>query len=276
MDCCHKNEEQREKGGFWVGLVYGLVPHTACIAFIVFSVLGVTVATTFFKPLLLNPYFFHILVALSIGFATISALFYFKKQGFVSFSRGEEVFEINFLPRAIRRKWRYLLTLYGTTICINLLLFMVVFPVTANLQSESSLGAAVRGTFMGGGEPVPSDSNSWASLQVAIPCPGHASLIIGELKGITGVENVKFRFPNLFDVGYDSEKTSKEQMLSLDVFQTYKATVIEERTGADDLQSADDVEYSQPLSNVGSCCGGGNGGLGCGGGNGGGGCSCGR
>lgn len=177
----------RKKAGFLTGLVYGLIPHLGCIAFIAFSVLGATTATALFKPLLLNPYFFHLLIVISVIFATISAFFHFKKQGFIS--------------------WQYLLTLYGTTIFINLLLFMVIFPLAANLQTESSLGTAVKKVL----------------LQVDIPCPGHAPLIIGELKGINGVGNVKFRFPNLFDVDYDPKKTSEEKILALTVFKTYKA-----------------------------------------------------
>lgn len=214
--CCPKDNQKKKKSGFLDGLIYGLIPHLGCIAFIVFSVLGATTATALFKPLLLNPYFFHLLIVISIIFATISALFHFKRQGFVS--------------------GKYLLTLYGTTIIVNLLLFMIVFPMAANLQQESTLGAAA----------------SNLSVQVDIPCPGHAPLIIGELKTINGVENVKFRFPNLFDVSYDSQKTSKEQILSLEVFKTYQATIINEK---DNKKVAGQADGIQPLSNPGSCCG---------------------
>jgi len=107
-------------------------------------------------------------------------------------------------------------------------------------------------------------------LQVNIPCPGHAPLIIGELKTIGGVKAVKFKFPNLFDVGYDPEKTSKEQILSLDVFGTYKATVVSEKTGKiTEIIDTDSDGQTQPLGSAGSCCGGGSGGGGCG-------CGCGR
>lgn len=255
-----KNDKKRKRRGFLMGLVYGLVPHTFCILFIVFTVVGVTAATTLFKPLLLNPYFFYILIALSLVFATISAFFYFKKQGFITLSRDKETVEISFLPAGFRRKWKYLLTLYGTTLFINLLLFMVIFPIAANLNSGSSFTAALLGAF-GGGQTQLSDSGTLLTLRVKIPCPGHAPLIIGELKGISGTEGVKFRFPNLFDVGYNPEETSKEQILSLDVFGTYKATVINEESGID-IQPVDDAAPSQPSG----CCGGagGSGGCGCG------------
>lgn len=260
------NNKKREKEGFLSGLIYGLVPHIGCIAFIVFSVLGVTTATAFFKPLLLNPYFFYILIVLSLVFATFSAIFYFKQQGFITFSKISEGLEISFLPGGFRRKWKYLLTLYGTTVSINLILFMIIFPIAANISSGASLTAAFLGAFGGGEELQLSDSASLITLQVDIPCPGHAPLIIGELKEINGVEGIRFKFPNLFDVGYESEKTSKEKILSLDVFKTYKATVINE--GREEVvQLINSNGQPQALNNPGSCCGGGSGSGGCGCGN---------
>jgi copper chaperone CopZ len=95
---------------------------------------------------------------------------------------------------------------------------MVIFPYLANLNRVQP------STFIGA-TPLSS-----ITLKVEIPCPGHASLIIDELKKIEGVEGVKFSFPNLFDVKYDPSKTSKEKLLSLQVFSTYKAVVIEETT----------------------------------------------
>ena len=247
-----------------MGLVYGLVPHIGCIAFIVFTVLGVTAATTFFKPLMMNRYFFHILVGLSIVFATISAFFYFKKQGFITFTKTEGALKFNFLLSGIKRKWKYLLTLYGTTVGINLLLFMVIFPVAANLNSGVPLTAAISAAFGRGGELTLFESGSLVTLKVDIPCPGHAPLIIGELKTISGVEAVRFKFPNSFDVGYNLEKTSKEQILSLDVFKTYRATVINEETGTGNIQLVENIEQSRSLSDTASCCGGSSGGRGCG------------
>lgn len=272
MKCCNnKNQDKvlskpKKKQGFWMGLVYGLVPHIGCIAFIVFTVLGVTAATSLFKPLLMNRYFFHILVGLSIVFATISAFFYFKKQGFITFSKTDGALDFGFLPSGIKRKWKYLLTLYGTTVGINLLLFMVIFPVVANLGSGVSLTAAISAAFGRGEELTLSESGSLIILQVDIPCPGHAPLIIGELKTISGVEAVRFKFPDSFDVGYNPEETSKEQILSLDVFETYEATVLsEEGTELNSAQLVDDIEQPEPVVTTGSCCiGGSSGGCGCG------------
>ena len=116
--------------------------------------------------------------------------------------------------------------LYGTTIGINLLLFMVVFPITANLNSGTSFTVASTAAIGGDEQSSLTGSSVLITLKVEIPCSGHAPLIIGELKKINGVENVRFRFPNLFDVNYDSQKTTKEEILPLEVFNTYKATVV--------------------------------------------------
>jgi len=257
------DNKNKKKEGLFMGILYGLIPHIGCIAFIVFSVLGVTAATTLFKPMLLNPYFFHILIGISFFFATLSAIFYFKKQGFLVFGKTENGFEMNLLPSVFKRKWKYLLTLYGTTIGINLLLFMLIFPIAANFNSGSTFTAALSSAFGGGGELELSESSSLLILKVEIPCPGHAPLIIGELKGISGVEAVKFQFPNLFDVGYNPEQTSKEEIVSLDVFNTYKATVVNEVTGNAVVEPANNIE-SQLQRSGGSCCGGGGCGCGCG------------
>ncbi len=239
-----KINERKKNRGFLQGLVYGLVPHIGCMAFIISSVLGVTVATEFFKPLLMNPYFFHILFLLSFVFATISSAIYLRKNGLLSLA-------------GIKRKKKYLLTMYGSTTGINLLLFMVIFPLLANVTPPSITGAAI-----GIGTDLYSTNLSSITLQVDIPCPGHAPLISGELRTIKGVQGVQFSFPNIFDVKYDSTKTSKQKILSLDVFNTYKATVIDESSaisGSSALQTT-----NKSISRRTSCgCGGGCGGKGC-------------
>jgi hypothetical protein len=44
------------------------------------------------------------------------------------------------------------------------------------------------------------------------------------------VTGIQFSLPNIFEVTYDSTKTSKQQILALDVFKAYKATVLDEAT----------------------------------------------
>ncbi len=211
MNHCEQKSKQKEKG-FLAGIVYGLVPHTFCIAFIIFTVLGVTAATAFLRPFLMNRYFFHILIALSVVLATVSAVIYLKRNSILSLS-------------GIKRKKGYLLALYGITVGVNLLLFMVAFPVAANLDAGVSLKTAVSSLFGPGQDLALAEDNFLATLQVDIPCPGHAPLIVGELKTINGVDVVRFNFPDLFEVGYNPDKTSEAEILSLDVFETYKANV---------------------------------------------------
>jgi copper chaperone CopZ len=219
-------------------IAYGLVPHIGCIGFIVATVLGVTVATELFKPLLLNPNFFYIMIGMSVLFATVSSIIYLKNQGFITLSRLGEDLEINISRNTLQRKWKYLTTMYGTTIGINLLMFLFVFPMLANF-SFAAPGLPT------GNAGLPDPSLSTIRLQVAIPCSGHAPLISGELKTLPGVRSVTFSGSNTFDVGYDSGVTSKADILALDVFKTYAATVVDESQG-----SAGTRTVSAPSANV--------------------------
>jgi copper chaperone CopZ len=200
------NDDKPKKSTIKQGIIYGLIPHIGCIAFIVGSVLGVTVLTQFFRPLLLNPYFFDILIALSLGFATLSSILYLRRNGLLT-------------TVGAKRKWKYLSTMYGSTVGINLLLFLVIFPLLANVSLASPTGNFIAGV---------NSSLSTLKLQVDIPCSGHATLISGDLKTVNGVLGIQFSLPNVFEVTYDSSKTSKQQILALDVFKTYKATALSE------------------------------------------------
>lgn len=225
-DCCSGVVKKKEGGGFWSGLVYGLVPHAGCVAFILFSVFGVTAFAGFFRPLLMNSYLFYILIGLSFVFATFSAVFYLRRFGLLS-------------AKGVRSKWKYLSVLYGTTIFVNLVLFMVVFPVAANFA------AANGGDTAGVGSGLVN-----LSLKVDIPCPGHAALIIGDLQKVAGVSSVRFSFPDLFDLRFDPSKVSEDDILGLDVFKEFKASVV----GGDVFSSA----VSQPKASGCGCggCGG--------------------
>jgi len=240
------------------GIAYGLVPHIGCITFIIGSVLGVTFLMEFFRPLLMNRWFFYILFGISIMFATISSLFYLRKNGLLSFG-------------GARKKWQYLSVMYGSTAGVNLALFLLIFPLLANLPTVS---AAIPGTAAAGLSAAGSDLQS-LQISVDIPCSGHAPLITGELKKIGGVSDVKFSFPNIFDVKYDPAKTSRDAILSIGVFSEYPATVISEDKGSTNT-STTSIQPSAPVTNSGTsdggCCGGGGscdgsgGGCGCSGG----------
>ena len=258
--CCEK------KGGKLAqGIIYGLVPHIGCIAFIVGSVLGVTMLTEFFRPMLMNPYFFQILIAISIGFATLSfstpssklgnlpALF-FHTLSSSALSSALYLRRNNMLTTAgIKHKWKYLSTMYGSTIGVNILLFLVVFPLLANVSF-----AQTTGNFQALAD---AGSLSELTLQVDIPCSGHASLITGEIKSLAGITGVKFSLPNTFEVQYDSGTVTKEQILSLGVFKSYGATIIYESAAAS-TQSLAQASASLCGQNDEGYC---NGSCGCGG-----------
>ncbi|MFH1229648.1 MAG: copper ion binding protein [Candidatus Aenigmatarchaeota archaeon] len=203
----HSNDsEAKSKVTLKQGIIYGLIPHIGCIAFIIGSVLGVTVLTQLFRPILMNPYFFQILLGMSIGFATISSAFYLRKNGLLS-------------VLGAKKKWKYLSTMYGSTVGINVLLFLVIFPLLANVSF-----AAPTGNFLALSNGV----YSVLTLQVDIPCSGHAPLISDDIKALNGILAVKFSLPNTFEVSYDPSAITKQQILALDVFKTYKATVLSE------------------------------------------------
>lgn len=197
--CCLPAKKGRS--GLVPGMLYGLLPHSFCIGFILASIIGVTAATSFFKRLLLVPEFFQILVALSLIFATISAIFYLKKCGQANW-------------QGIKSKWKYLTVLYATTIGINMLMFMVILPLLASRQSWTTKGVLSAG------------QSQVLNLKVSIPCPGHAPLIIEELGKIRGIGAIEFRFPNMFEVSFDDRIASQEQIINLEVFRTYPAKII--------------------------------------------------
>jgi copper chaperone CopZ len=187
--------------------------------------LGVTTATAFFKPLLLSPFFFYILIALSLIFASVSVIIYLKKHSLLSFD-------------GIKTKWKYISILYGTTLGVNVLLFLFIFPLAANMTSATDAEIT--------------DDSSEITLSVDIPCPGHAPLITGELKTIDGVQSVKFRFPDYFDINYDSKKTSQGEITSLAVFNTYPAKII---SGFQEVQETQPIGCSTCNSCSGACGG---------------------
>lgn len=197
--CCVLPRNQK-KEGFIFGIFYGLIPHTFCILFVIFSVLGATSTAFFFKGFLLNRNFFYYLIILSFSFSTISAIFYLQKNKILSLT-------------GIKRSWRYLSILYGITIVVNLILFLVIFPATANFSQ--------RGDFVKG----LTTQKTLVILRVDIPCTGHASLITSELKKLDGIREIKFRLPNLFDVYYDDSRLTQEEILNLEVFKTYKTEI---------------------------------------------------
>jgi len=201
--CSNSNGKPKGKLNFWQGIFYGILPHSFCILFIIFSILGVSIATAFLKRFLLNYYFFPFLVFISFSFALLSAAVYLRR--------------INSLNlEGIKRQSRYLTILFTTVIGVNLFLFLIIFPSLANLGYSQKLSSAI----LRQGELITK------TIQVNIPCSGHAPLIIGEVEKIEGVVAVKYRFPNLFDVTFNSSKVTLSEILNLSLFSSFKAQEI--------------------------------------------------
>ena len=169
--------------------------------------MGAATATTLLKRLLYLPYFFQIIVALAFVFATISSVFYLRRNGLLSWA-------------GARFKWKYLTTMFATTIGVNLLFFLVIFPAVANLDLKPlNTNGVVQA------QTISTKDTASLTLQVAIPCSGHAPLIIGEVEKLDGVVDAKFQGSNVFKVQYDPAKVTVDDILALDVFKSFAATV---------------------------------------------------
>ncbi|MFA5086674.1 MAG: hypothetical protein WC468_03775 [Candidatus Paceibacterota bacterium] len=199
-NCCEKPSPRKEASGLWEGIVYAVAPHTFCILFIIFSVIGSVTGMALVKNFLANRNAFLIIFAVSIIFAVLSAFFYLRRKNCASFA-------------GIRRNWKYLGILFGTIILVNFILFFYIFPATANIGSgrvkQSSL-----------------NNLSYVQLKVDIPCPGHAPLITSELKKVMGVSFVSYESPDLFNVYYDQSIVSEDKITSIGIFNNFKAEKI--------------------------------------------------
>jgi len=196
-NCCQPRGEKLK--GLLPGVLYGLLPHSFCIAFVIFSVIGATAATTVFKKFLLIPNFFEILVGVSFFFATLSAIIYFRRKNQLS-------------VKGVKGNLGYLGILFGTTIAVNLLFFFVIFPAVANLKPASKVVLGNTGN---------AGNLKELTVKVQIPCSGRAPLIIDELKKNPGVGEIKFQLPSQFVVSYDSSKTNPEEILSAEIFKSF-------------------------------------------------------
>lgn len=198
-NCCENKGSQIKKG-----ILYGILPHSFCIAFIFFSIIGATAFTTLLKPFMLNAYFFPLLVFLSFMLASVSAFIYLRKTCILSIN-------------SIVKNKNYLLTLYASVIGINLLLFLVVFPLLAN------------SSFSNSNKNVSSINVETKTISVQIPCSGHAPLIMEEVSKLDGILSINYSPLYNFEIKYDPQKTSLEEILSLPIFKSFKAGVVNGR-----------------------------------------------
>ncbi|MCL6430314.1 MAG: hypothetical protein K6V36_05555 [Anaerolineae bacterium] len=213
--CCRPAPEARGKG-LLAGLAYGVLPHTFCILFIVLSIIGATAATSLVKRVLYLPYLLPLLVGASLLFATLSALLYLQRSGMLSVA-------------GMIARWRYLSILYGTTIAVNLVMFTVVLPAAASVDVRAAGPSASGYLEPSAREPAvlaeataPTDT---VRLDVAIPCPGHAPLIVSEVESLDGVIAVRYIGGSDFIVRYDPGKLRVDHILALEVFRAFRAVV---------------------------------------------------
>jgi len=195
QNCCQQND--KSKKGFWQGIIYGIFPHTFCILFIIFSIIGATGATLVTKNILLIPHFFSFLFIISFLFATFSALIYLKKTDCCTLVK-------------ISTKWKYLLILYTATISTNVLFIFYIFPAVANFQPQIAIAQE--------------NQYQVINISVDIPCPGHAPLIMDEVKKDDGVIGINFEMPNNFKITIDPEKTSVGKIATMEIFKQFKLT----------------------------------------------------
>ncbi len=210
MNCCKK--ENKNSKGFLSGIFYSLTAHSFCILFIIFTVLGATTFTALLRPFLMSRYFFHILILIVVVFATVSAIFYLRKNNKLSLS-------------GVKERKNYLFILYGTTFAINLLLFIVIFPIAVNVGGGASLIDAVSISFSENSDVLLEEDEEILTVEVDIPCSGHAYLVFSDLDNFSGVKDINFRFPNIFDIKYDPLSITPEEILSVDVFESYKTII---------------------------------------------------
>ena len=189
--CC----STKNKNGLFSGLLYGIIPHSFCILFILFSILGAAGATLMTKKFLLIPHLFLYLLLISFFFATLSAILYLKKNNCYNLSK-------------IKNKWKYILTLYTSTIITNLIFIFVIFPVVANAQNNDTT--------------VITPNSAVLSINTDIPCSGHAPLIISEIKDIPGVNSIKFKMPDTFEINFDPQIISAKEIKSQKIFKEFK------------------------------------------------------
>ncbi|MFZ2038861.1 MAG: hypothetical protein WAV11_02905 [Minisyncoccia bacterium] len=199
--CCEIIDKSQNKG-ILSGIVYGLIPHSFCLAFIFFAVIGATTATAFLKNFLLIPNLFVFLVIISLVLATISSIIYLKKTDCLCLS-------------GTKKKWRYLVVMYFLTVSVNLGMFFWVIPSLTNISFASGSGQTA------------SNYSQTMSINVEIPCSGHASLIIDEIKKNfpASVQSIKFKLPGTFIIEYNPIEVTPGKITSLEIFETYKATL---------------------------------------------------
>ena len=188
-ECCKPKSR-----GIKAGLILGIIPHSGCIAIILFALLGVTAANTFFIKFLSYKYYIPSLFVTSFFIASVAAFFYTRR----------------FPDRRIKSHWKYLAVLYSSIIIINLLMIYIIFPYATNLSSSGNVISNLENTKI-------------LKLSFEIPCLGHAPLVISELQKVNGITSVKYLSEKSFEILYNPEEINKEQILEQDICKEFGA-----------------------------------------------------
>lgn len=121
-DCCQPANNYKK--GLGAGLLFGLIPHSFCVAFLLLSVVGAASTTVILKKFLLIPNLSLFLLISSLLLATLSAFVYLKRTG-------------GYSPAVIKSKWKYLLTLYGSIAVMNIIMIFFVLPALSDAQVKA-------------------------------------------------------------------------------------------------------------------------------------------
>ncbi len=183
-ECCKPKNK-----GITAGLLSGIIPHSGCIAIILFALAGVTAANSFFIKFISNKYYIPIIFAASLLIAALSAFFYIRR----------------FEDKKIRSHWKYCSVLFSSMIIMNLIMVYFIFPAAAKLGNDKIQGNSVKIDFR------------------ALPCSGHIPLVKSELEKVEGVKKVNYISGNKFEVFYDPGKIGKETILQEDICKEFKA-----------------------------------------------------
>lgn len=192
--CCKKDNK-----GITKGFLYGIIPHSFCILFIFFSIIGATGASLFAKRILLIPNLFLILIITSLSFATLSAFIYLKKNDCCSLKK-------------IKYRWKYITTLYTITVLTNLIFIFFIFPVVVNAQTIKTTN-------------INDNESSIIYVDVNIPCTGHAPIIIDEIRKNQGINYTRFKMPSTFEISFDPKQISIKDIKSLEIFKTFNLKI---------------------------------------------------
>jgi hypothetical protein len=119
----------------------------------------------------------------------------------------------------IKNNRNYLLSMFFITISTNLVIFYLIFPATSKFNNKPvSAKTTVQQVSLAQDQKI-----GVLDISVDIPCSGHSFLIQSEVKKLQGIKSVDYSLPNKFKITFDKKLLTKEKILALPVFQTYKA-----------------------------------------------------